>query len=92
MVPGHPCTVPNDPINGHKNCTEDERAVHCTLACQHGFAFAFRPAGDYTCLLDQSEVSTGSRDLLSTNHSSWTRPVSAPSWLRTPPSTSPTAR
>ena len=63
MVPGHPCTVPNDPINGHKNCTEDERAVHCTLACQHGFAFAFRPAGDYTCLLDQSEVSTGSRDL-----------------------------
>ena len=46
---GHPCTIPNDPINGHKNCTEDEYAVQCTLACEDGFAFAFRPTGDYFC-------------------------------------------
>ena len=46
---GHPCTTPNDPINGHKNCTEVEDAVHCTLACQDGYAFAFRPTGDLTC-------------------------------------------
>ena len=50
---GHPCTVPNDPINGHRNCTEDKHAVQCTLACEDGFAFAFRPTGDYFC-----EVST----------------------------------
>ena len=49
MITEHPCTIPNDPINGHKNCTEDHRAVHCTLACEDGFAFAFRPTGDYTC-------------------------------------------
>ena len=49
MIAEHPCTIPNDPINGHKNCTEDLHAVHCTLACEDGFAFAFRPTGDYTC-------------------------------------------
>ena len=46
---GHPCTLPADPINGHKNCSEQEHAVHCTLACKDGYAFAFRPVGDYSC-------------------------------------------
>ena len=41
--------MPNDPINGHRNCAEDEHAVQCTLACEDGFAFAFRPTGDYFC-------------------------------------------
>ena len=49
LFPGHPCTLPNDPINGHKNCTEDKLAVHCTLACREGFAFAFSPIRDYSC-------------------------------------------
>ena len=49
IVPGHSCSLPNDPINGHKNCTEDAHAVQCTLACNDGFAFAFRPTGDFTC-------------------------------------------
>ena len=53
--PGHPCTVPNDPINGHKNCTEDELAVQCTLACQEGFAFAFSPLRDYSCQVAKYE-------------------------------------
>ena len=43
------CDSAQDPINGHKNCTEDARAVQCTLACQQGFAFAFKPTNDYFC-------------------------------------------
>ena len=45
----HNCDYPTDPINGHKNCTEDDLAVQCTLACKDGFAFAHKPADDYFC-------------------------------------------
>ena len=43
------CSEPQDPINGHKNCSQNEDAVQCTLACDEGFAFAFKPARDYFC-------------------------------------------
>ena len=43
------CSEPKDPINGHKNCSQNEHAVQCTLACDEGFAFAFKPTKDYFC-------------------------------------------
>jgi len=49
IISEHHCLLPADPINGHKNCSEAENAVYCTLTCQDGFAFAFQNLEDYFC-------------------------------------------
>ena len=39
----HYCLLPPDPINGHKNCTQDDEALYCSLSCMDGYAFAIQP-------------------------------------------------
>jgi hypothetical protein len=40
----HHCLLPSDPINGHRNCTESNLAVYCSLSCLEGYAFAIQPS------------------------------------------------
>ena len=40
----HHCLLPPDPINGHRNCTEANNAVYCSLSCMDGYAFAIHPS------------------------------------------------
>ena len=47
--------MPDDPINGHKNCSErGQLPVYCTLSCDDGFAFAYQPMQDYFCPVNES--------------------------------------
>ena len=45
----HYCLLPSDPINGHKNCSESQNAMFCTLSCEDGFSFAYQSLDDYFC-------------------------------------------
>ena len=56
FIAEHHCLLPADPINGHKNCSESDKAVYCTLTCIEGFAFAFQvrePPKTFLCLWHQ---------------------------------------
>ena len=51
----HYCLLPPDPINGHKNCSENQDALFCTLSCEDGFSFAYQPLDDYFCPFNSSD-------------------------------------
>ena len=44
LISAHHCLLPPDPINGHRNCTEANDAVYCSLSCMDGYAFAMHPS------------------------------------------------
>ena len=52
----HYCLLPSDPINGNKNCSENQEAIFCTLACEDGFSFAYQPLDDYFCPYNNTEI------------------------------------
>ncbi|CAB4066558.1 CSMD [Lepeophtheirus salmonis] len=45
----HFCSVPDDPINGHSNCTDQQRGIYCTMSCSDGYALAMSSIQDYEC-------------------------------------------
>ena len=49
LILEHYCLLPSDPINGHKNCSESQNAIFCTLSCEDGFSFAYQSLDDYFC-------------------------------------------
>ncbi|XP_048255629.1 sushi, von Willebrand factor type A, EGF and pentraxin domain-containing protein 1-like [Haliotis rufescens] len=48
----HPCEFPPPPVNGNRTCHETDEAVHCSISCHPGYAFAIPPAEDYRCAYD----------------------------------------
>ncbi len=52
----HMCHSGPDPLHGHRNCSETEAAVTCSLACEDGYAFALNPQQDYFCQKFGQEV------------------------------------
>lgn len=51
-VQEHACAFPNIPLNGHRNCTEADNGVFCSLSCSEGYGFALRPPPFYFCAYD----------------------------------------
>ena len=56
LFPEHYCLLPSDPINGHKNCSDNQDALFCTLSCEDGFSFAYQPLDDYFCPYNNTEI------------------------------------
>ena len=52
----HYCLLPSDPINGHKNCSESQNAIFCTLSCEDGFSFAYQSLDDYFCPYNNTSI------------------------------------
>ena len=52
----HYCLLPSDPINGHKNCSESQNALFCTLSCEEGFSFAYQTLDDYFCPYNNTAI------------------------------------
>ena len=52
----HYCLLPSDPINGHKNCSESQNAIFCTLSCEDGFSFAYQSLDDYFCPYNNTAI------------------------------------
>ncbi|KAJ8305662.1 hypothetical protein KUTeg_016207 [Tegillarca granosa] len=48
----HPCEYPPRPVHGTRDCYETTEGVHCSIACNEGYAFVVQPAEDYFCAFD----------------------------------------